>query len=181
MEIVIRDNLKRSKAGHRKTEKVLRKALEYLEARSKLLTPQPPLGRGGSKGGYSSLPFEVSVLFVGDGKMHALNLRYRGIDKTTDVLSFPQYDGGELKKMLKRSSQVSDHSSLPLGDIVISLERTRAQAKEHGLSFDEELARLLIHGLLHLFGYDHEKSAYQARKMRKMEGELLNAVEKVDT
>lgn len=113
--------------------------------------------------------------------MHALNLRYRGIDKTTDVLSFPQYGGGELKKSLGNSLLVAHHSSLPLGDIVISLEKARAQAKEHGLSFDEELARLLIHGLLHLFGYDHEKSAYQARKMRKMEGELLNAVKKMDT
>ncbi len=77
------------------------------------------------------------------------------MDKTTDVLSFPQDD------------------RLLLGDIVINLQAAKRQAVEYGHSLSRELNRLLIHGLLHLLGYDHEKGRYADRKMRKKEEELL--------
>jgi len=109
---------------------------------------------------------EISILLAGDGRMRKLNRLYRGKDRTTDVLSFPQVAGGGRY----------DAFPCPLGDIVISLPQARRQAKEHGATFYEELARLLIHGLLHLLGYDHEKNAYQARKMRKLEQELFDGI-----
>lgn len=101
---------------------------------------------------------EVSVLLVNDAAMRRLNHRYRGIDRTTDVLSFPQ---GPFPA-----------APLFLGDIVISLPQARRQAYEYQTPFKRELARLLVHGLLHLLGYDHEKNSYQAAKMRRLEEEL---------
>ncbi len=101
--------------------------------------------------------------------MRELNRQYRGKDKTTDVLSFPQI------KRFERFEQL-ELSPIPLGDIVINLHQAKRQAKEHGLSFYDEVSWLLIHGLLHLLGYDHEKSKYQARKMREMERELLEVM-----
>jgi probable rRNA maturation factor len=99
--------------------------------------------------------------------MRELNARYRGIEKATDVLSFPLSDN------------VSPKDSGPLGDIVICVPRTQSQAREYGVRFYSELLRLLIHGLLHLLGYDHEIGAYQKRKMEKKERELLNALQAV--
>jgi probable rRNA maturation factor len=94
--------------------------------------------------------------------MKQLNADYRGINKVTDVLSFEtalpvQHDGGAI-----------------LGDVVINIPRAESQAKEYGTTFYEELFRLLIHGTLHLLGYDHEESYYRARKMRNKEEELLS-------
>lgn len=107
------------------------------------------------------------MLFVNDRKMRELNLQYRGKDKTTDVLSFPQIE------QFKQFNQFEQ--STFLGDIVINLHQAKRQSKEHGFTFYAEIAWLLIHGLLHLLGYDHEKSAYEARKMRRLEEELLGA------
>jgi len=115
---------------------------------------------------------ELSILLINDSRMRALNRQYRGIDKTTDVLSFPQY-GAEAKDF--RTSRLPNFqaSTLVLGDIVINLQAAKRQAPEHGLSFREELRWLLIHGILHLIGYDHERSKYAERKMRDKERELL--------
>jgi len=116
--------------------------------------------------------------------MRILNSQYRGIDRTTDVLSFPQQESYKLqvtscklknkKDFQLNSSLVTRHSSLVLGDIVINLHRAKRQAAEHGLTFNEELRWLLIHGLLHLTGYDHEKGGYDEKKMRRKEKELLS-------
>ena len=81
---------------------------------------------------------DLSVLFCGDEKMRTLNRRYRGQDRSTDVLAFPA-DGGEL-----------------LGDIVISVPYASRQARRRGEPVSREIERLLVHGLLHLNGYDHE-------------------------
>ncbi len=78
----------------------------------------------------------ATIAFVSDSKIRQLNRQFRGIDKPTDVLSFPSED--------------------TLGDIAVSVETAAAQAKENGLSFDDEIAQLILHGLLHLSGYDHE-------------------------
>lgn len=80
----------------------------------------------------------ATIAFVSDSKIRELNVQFRGIDKSTDVLSFP--------------ADESDN----LGDIAISVETAARQAKENGLSFNDEIAQLMLHGLLHLSGYDHE-------------------------
>jgi len=112
--------------------------------------------------------------------MRLLNAGYRGVDRTTDVLSFPQYAPDELKAHLKKRSQrpVTDHRAssvnpLPLGDIVINLHKAKQQAFENNLSFEEELRRLLIHGLLHLLGYDHEQGESAARRMHRKSRDLI--------
>jgi rRNA maturation RNase YbeY len=106
---------------------------------------------------------ELSLALVGDAEIRKLNARYRGKDYATDVLSFP----------------AGNESSAPvhlLGDVVISLDKTRAQAKERGRSVDEELAILLIHGIIHLLGYDHERSARDARIMAGVERRIHRAL-----
>ncbi len=112
---------------------------------------------------------ELSILFVGDKKMLDLNSTYRGIKKSTDVLSF------EADIPLENSD-----ADKVLGDIVINIPRAESQAKEYGTGFYDELYRLLIHGTLHLLGHHHETSAYRARIMRKKEEEIFNAIKAMD-
>jgi probable rRNA maturation factor len=100
--------------------------------------------------------------------MKILNRQYRGLDRTTDVLSFPQMENRTQHSALSTQHYV-------LGDIVINLHKAKRQAAENGITFDEELTCLLIHGLLHLIGYDHGKSSYQKKKMESKERELLKA------
>ena len=87
----------------------------------------------------------VTVAFVSDRAMRELNRRWRGRRGTTDVLSFPS-EQDEFEKT----------EGLSLGDVVVSAERAARQAGEHGLDFEGEVAQLILHGLLHLCGYDHE-------------------------
>jgi len=109
---------------------------------------------------------EISILFTGDQGICDLNHQFRGIDCATDVLSFPQVSEGE-----------PENPGAPvLGDIAISLETARSQSEEHGLSFEEELTLLLIHGILHLLGYDHEISDIEEERMRKKTRELFSLV-----
>lgn len=109
---------------------------------------------------------EVGLLFVKDSTINALNLEYRKIDKPTDILSFQQYSEAELKNNKKLTGR-------SLGDIVISVDTLKRQAKEFNVSIEEELTRLLVHGILHLLGYDHEKvSQAKAAKMRRKERQL---------
>ena len=112
---------------------------------------------------------ELSILFVGDRKMLELNSAYRGKNKTTDVLSFEAH----IPVDIKEGPQI-------LGDIVISVPRAESQAQAANIEFYDELCRLLIHGVLHLTGYDHEVSPYMARKMRKKEQEIFNALKTMD-
>ncbi len=110
--------------------------------------------------------------------MRSLNKHYRGIDRTTDVLSFPILPPGNTLATardlcLKPGPKLK---LLLLGDIVISIPTAYRQAKQSGHSINNELDILMVHGLLHLVGYDHEKNAYQARKMRSKEKELLEAL-----
>ena len=106
---------------------------------------------------------EVSVKFVGDTKMRRLNREYRGNDRTTDVLAFAFREaGGPPSRML--------------GDVVISIPMACRQAKSFGYSLSEELARLFIHGVLHLVGYDHERNETAAQSMKRKEMRLWNLV-----
>lgn len=95
---------------------------------------------------------DVTIAFVSDRQIQELNRRFRGIDKPTDVLSFPA----------EESPQPSNNN---LGDIAISLERAAVQAKENGMTLDDEIAQLILHGLLHLCGYDHETDKGQMNRL----------------
>ncbi|RIL08450.1 MAG: rRNA maturation RNase YbeY [Proteobacteria bacterium] len=108
---------------------------------------------------------EVSILLTNDRNIRRLNKSYRGKDKVTDVLSFSLQEGSR------------ERQGLPLGDVVISVETAKRQSREFGCTFKQELNRLLVHGLLHLCGYDHEKvSASKARRMRSLERRLLKGL-----
>jgi rRNA maturation RNase YbeY len=87
----------------------------------------------------------VTIAFVSDKRMRELNRQFRGVDSTTDVLSFPA-----------ERDAFMPADELSLGELGISVARAEAQAKENGLEFDEEISQLILHGLLHLCGYDHE-------------------------
>jgi probable rRNA maturation factor len=96
----------------------------------------------------------VTVAFVSDRAMRELNRRWRGKRGTTDVLSFPAGQD-EFEKL----------EGVSLGDVVISVEQAARQAFEHGLKFDEEVAQLILHGVLHLCGYDHETDTGEMNRL----------------
>lgn len=97
-------------------------------------------------------PVEISLTFVDNNEIQALNREYRSKDAPTDVLSFPMFENGEI--------EYDDETDEPcaLGDIVISLERAAAQAEEYGHSLEREVGFLCVHSVLHLLGFDHETS-----------------------
>lgn len=114
---------------------------------------------------------ELSILLVDDREMEDLNSTFRGKKKTTDVLSFPLYNSPK---------EIPLEGGITIGDIVINLRAVSRQAREYSVCYYEELRRLLIHGFLHLLGYDHERNRYQKIKMRKKEKELHDALKEMD-
>jgi rRNA maturation RNase YbeY len=114
---------------------------------------------------------ELSLLLVGDRAIRALNREFRRKDQTTDVLSFPQLEPAR-GPMRRPPAATADAPPLALGDIVISIDSARRQARELGQATPTRIRTLLIHGLLHLLGYDHERSLAQARRMFAREHEL---------
>ena len=106
---------------------------------------------------------EVSVTFTDNEGIRAINREYREKDVPTDVLSFPLFEEG------------ADGTRM-LGDIVISLERCRAQAEEFGHSFERECAFLSVHSTLHLLGYDHVNSEEEDKDMRKRQTAIVDAM-----
>jgi len=106
--------------------------------------------------------------------MRILNRQYRGVDKITDVLSFPL--NPPLPPFTKGGMGGLLTQNFVLGDVVINLHQAKRQTSQYGLTFNEELKKLLIHGLLHLIDYDHEKSRYHKVKMRAKEKELLASI-----
>jgi probable rRNA maturation factor len=112
--------------NRQRTKKIDTKAWETFAARA-----IDAIGKKGSS---------ATIAFVSDKTIRQLNRRFRGIDRATDVLSFP----------------AEDPDKTNLGDIAISVDTAAKQARENGLKFDEEVAQLILHGLLHLSGYDHE-------------------------
>ena len=106
---------------------------------------------------------DFSVAFVSDRRMKELNQLFRGKNATTDVLSFPA-EPDEFEKLA-----TSDFAETPLGDIVISVEQAARQAGENGLSVEHEIKQLMLHGVLHLCGFDHETDTGE---MNKLELEL---------
>lgn len=111
---------------------------------------------------------EVSVTLTDGEGIQDLNLRFRGIDAPTDVLSFPLFDfEGETDE-----PPVDDIQNM-LGDIVLNLERTQAQAEEFGHSFEREAAFLTVHSMLHLLGYDHETGEEDEADMRARQRDVM--------
>jgi len=111
---------------------------------------------------------ELGILFVGDQRMRGLNRRYRGKDRTTDVLAFAMREAP--------TPHASRLTPRPLGDVVISIPTAQRQARQRGRSLDEELTVLLVHGILHLCGYDHERSEKEARRMYRRERMILRSL-----
>jgi probable rRNA maturation factor len=116
----------------------------------------------------------LTIAFVSDVKMRELNKLYRGVDTTTDVLSFASapdefFDAATESSNFENGDYLGDY----LGDIVISLERAARQAAENRLDFDTEIRQLILHGILHLCGYDHETDAGEMnRKELQLRDEL---------
>ena len=106
---------------------------------------------------------ELSLDLVGDRRIRRLNRQYRGRDHPTDVLAFPM-------------REVAGPASSFLGDVVISLHTAARQAEACGHSLDHEVVMLLIHGTLHLCGYDHERGAREAHRMRRKELAILRSL-----
>ena len=119
------------------------------------------LGGEGLEGDY-----QVTLTIVPDGRMRELNRDHRGIDRVTDVLSFPLTDQDGAEFVLPPSEPTH------LGDVVVALEQARRQASLYEHSFERELAYLAAHGILHLLGYDHEDEAERLH-MRAREEEIL--------
>ena len=108
---------------------------------------------------------EVSVNFVTENKIKAINKIYRKKDKITDVISFSAQEG----------ERVGDEKDL--GDIFICLKKIKKQAKEYGVSWEEELVRMLVHGVLHLLGYDHQ-SVRDEKEMIGLQERIIKTVSK---
>ena len=102
-----------------------------------------------------------------DPGIRELNNNFRGIDKPTNVLSFPMQEG-----------EFGDITPGLLGDVVISLDTAENEAKQAGISTDERMSQLLIHGILHLLGFDHETGETEAEQMEDKSLELLRLIEK---
>jgi probable rRNA maturation factor len=121
---------------------------------------------------------QVSVVFVDNTLIQEINKEQRGIDKATDVLSFPMLDYAENKvykevyKNYKFKPEDLDEGELVLGDIVLSLEKALEQSEDYGHSFMREICYLIVHSILHLLGYDHMKDEEKDR-MRSREEEIL--------
>ena len=115
---------------------------------------------------------EVSVLLTDDTVVHELNFQYRGYDKPTDVLSFAQLETAE------GAPQAPEIGKIPetLGDVIISVDTAERQARRNGVTLDQELSLLTVHGILHLIGYEDETEA-GAEKMRQREKEILHPFE----
>lgn len=108
---------------------------------------------------------EISIMLVNDVKIRQLNKKYRNRDQATDVLAFPQDKDAK-----------NDSGGPLLGDVAVSIETSRRQAKEHLLSDGEELVLLIIHGTLHLLGFDHERSGKDQKEMQKMTQKVFSRI-----
>lgn len=136
---------------------------------------------------------EVSVTFTDNEGIKELNRDFRNIDRETDVLSFPLFenieqayesccDGSESADtdieidVVDNTEDEKKSKKLPLGDIVVSLEKAMSQAEEYGHSFERELAFLCVHSVLHLLGYDHETSEEDEKQMFAKQEEILHSI-----
>lgn len=111
---------------------------------------------------------ELSIELAGDRRMRRLNRLYRKKDRTTDVLAFPMREA-----LMPPAAGLTTNM---LGDVVISVPQALRQAREAGGQLDDEIVSLLVHGVLHLCGYDHERGEKEAARMHRRERKLLTAI-----
>ncbi len=109
---------------------------------------------------------EISITFVDEEQIHLLNKEHRGVDRPTDVLSFPLGENGEYDVNPENGAKM-------LGDIVLNISRVVRQAEEFGHSFQREIAYLTAHSMLHLLGYDHVAGGIESVHMREKEEEVM--------
>ena len=122
-------------------------------------------------------PCEVDVLFTDDAGIQAINREQRDVDRPTDVLSFPMFNLTPGTPPTLDDVEVDPGTGLvPLGDMVLSLERAEAQGAEYGHGAEREAAYLAVHSVLHLLGYDHLDEGPQKRQMRAREEAILNSL-----
>lgn len=118
----------------------------------------------------------VSITLTTPEEIRDINKQFRGIDKETDVLSFPIFDKKDLEMFRKNEEQLDeDMPQDVLGDIIISIKQVQEQAKEYGHSFQRELAYMLVHGFYHLMGYDHINED-DRKVMREKEENVLESL-----
>ena len=115
-------------------------------------------------------PSEVNILLTDDAEMRKLNKQYRGFDKSTNVLSFPSLEAKEVAALLNESTQ---QTPIILGDIALAFEAIQHESREQDKSFTQHLVHLVVHGILHLLGYDHDNDE-DASKMESLEIEILS-------
>lgn len=115
---------------------------------------------------------EISILFTDDTEIEELNYTYRSIQKPTNVLSFPMLDNSDDDK-----NKITLPKTNLLGDVVISVETAIREAEKANIGFEQRISQLLIHGILHLIGYDHEKGEDHFLKMEKKSLELIKLIE----
>ncbi len=115
---------------------------------------------------------DLSVALVGQKRMRVLNKKYREKNQSTDILAFPKSKSCPERFKLKSVQKIQETE-----EIAICPQEVKKNAKKYNLTFEKELTRVLIHGLLHLLGYNHEKSELEAKKMRKKEEYYLDKVQ----
>ena len=115
----------------------------------------------------------ITIILTTPENIRKINKEYRNIDKATDVLSFPIFEKDELSQKLQENDFTYEDM---LGDIMISMERVKEQAKEYGHSFERELAYMLVHGFYHLMGEDHLEDEDKMH-MREKEEIILNSLD----
>ncbi len=125
-----------------------------------------------------NVPCEINVLVTDDEGIRAINRASRKIDAPTDVLSFPMFRfvPGVLPESWD-AYRDPDTGTVPLGDMAISLERAKSQAKEYGHSLKREVGYLTVHSILHLLGYDHLDEGEMKKQMRAAEERILAEIE----
>ena len=125
---------------------------------------------------YEGCPFEceLSVLITDDEAIKELNAQFRDMDRSTDVLSFPMFEFTPGEPPTDDADADPETGLTPLGDMVISLERARAQGEEYGHGVQREVAYLAVHSVLHLLGYDHMDEGPEKARMREREEAILN-------
>ena len=123
-------------------------------------------------------PVEINIRLTDDEDIHKINLEQRNVDRPTDVLSFPTLDWEDGVGEMPDDCDIDfDTGAVFIGDMVLSLERCRAQAEEYGHSFRRECAYLTVHSVLHMFGYDHLDEGKRKRRMRELEEYILQYIE----
>ncbi len=114
---------------------------------------------------------EINIILTTPERIKQINNKFRNIDRTTDVLSFPMFEKEEIAVIKKNGSKIKE----VLGDIVISTEQVEIQAREYGHSFERELAYMVVHGFYHIIGYDHIKEE-EKKIMREKEEAILKKI-----